>query len=1047
MTRYLSMKQRIAKAMLIAALAVILPPAHAEDIDLFAVPTPAGDLPNVLFVIDNTANWSTAFTNEMSALAAVFRDLPEDKFNIGIMLAAETGTGNSSIGGGYVRAAIRRMDASNKLTYKTLIENLEKDLDKGNGGRTNLTMAEVYYYFTGGTPFAGNGKIKTDYLENVCSGTSCNLVCDRRSCSAAERARAPATNAVFALPGNALDSFSDTTYNSPIFDGSCAKNFIIYLSNGANQGNNDDNKEANDRLRAAGGDTTEIPLTPNGSQSDPSDEWARFLATSRVAAKTYTIDVNAETTGQGPGWSAMLNSMADVSGGKYFSVKSETGAGKEIADAVLAALSEIQSVNSVFASVSLPVSVNTQGSFLNQVYVGLFRPEQAPRWNGNLKQYKLNLESGGQLRLVDADGTRAINTTTGFITECARSFWTPSVIDTYWRFKPLGSCIPPGTLAADAYAISNFPDGNVVEKGGQGFMLRRTSVAARVLKTCPAAIGSCQADALTDFNSSNGGISQALLGAATSTERDALVDWMRGNDNQDENSNTDLVEMRPSVHGDVVHSRPVALNFGTDASPKVGVFYGANDGVLRAINGNRTADIDGAPAGDELWAFVPPEFYGSIKRLRDNTKRIDFFDDISDDATSPKSYGPDGSVSAFFDGSMRWLYSTMRRGGRVVYAFDVNPSNPGDVKLKWKKGCPNQANDSDCITGYSDIGQTWSAPVPLRAKGEPGRPLLILSGGYDTCEDADPHTCTGSTKGNRIYVLDANTGALLKTLNTDRAVIGDVALVPDASTGLAIYAYVADLGGNVYRITIGSDEAPAWTITKIASLGCNSVTTCAPNRKFMFTTDIIRDGDELILLLGSGDREKPLLGYTAATSVSNYFFMLRDKPTDSSWLTSEFGNCSANLLCLNSLFRIDRSSTAAPTAADLGLKKGWFLEMVPTEQVVTSSITIFGTVSFSTQQPQAPTACESGLGITRLYNINYRNGAPPEGETSRFAVLPPVGLPPSPVAGIVILDDGQKVAFCIGCDKDSPLEAKQPKLPFTSTPDEPQARVFWYIEQ
>ena len=50
-------------------------------------------------------------------------------------------------------------------------------------------------------------------------------------------------------------------------------------------------------------------------------------------------------------------------------------------------------MNSVFASASLPVSVNTQGTFLNQVYIGVFRPDAdaLPRWPGNLKQYKLGI--------------------------------------------------------------------------------------------------------------------------------------------------------------------------------------------------------------------------------------------------------------------------------------------------------------------------------------------------------------------------------------------------------------------------------------------------------------------------------------------------------------------------------------------------------------------------------------------------------------------------------------------------------------------------------
>ena len=34
-------------------------PARAEDIDIYAEPNNAGDLPNVLFILDNSANWST----------------------------------------------------------------------------------------------------------------------------------------------------------------------------------------------------------------------------------------------------------------------------------------------------------------------------------------------------------------------------------------------------------------------------------------------------------------------------------------------------------------------------------------------------------------------------------------------------------------------------------------------------------------------------------------------------------------------------------------------------------------------------------------------------------------------------------------------------------------------------------------------------------------------------------------------------------------------------------------------------------------------------
>ena len=107
--------------------------------------------------------------------------------------------------------------------------------------------------------------------------------------------------------------------------------------------------------------------------------------------------------------------------------------------------------------------------------------------------------------------------------------------------------------------------------------------------------------------------------------------------------------------------------------------------------------------------------------------------------------------------------------------------------------------------------------------------MLFFGGGYDTCEDPDPHTCTSTAKGRSVYVLDAEDGSLLREFTTDRPVVADVFVVPDGSTGLAKFAYVADLGGNVYRISGSTANLPfdatapaSWTMTKIASLGCDS---------------------------------------------------------------------------------------------------------------------------------------------------------------------------------------------------------------------------------
>jgi type IV pilus assembly protein PilY1 len=249
-------------------------------------------------------------------------------------------------------------------------------------------------------------------------------------------------------------------------------------------------------------------------------------------------------------------------------------------------------------------------------------------------------------------------------------------------------------------------------------------------------------------------------------------------------------------------------------------------------------------------------------------------------------------------------------------------------------------------------------------------------------------------------------------------------------------------------VDIGTNSPGNWTITKIASLGCATVTTCTNNRKFMFAPDVVADNGGYDLLLGSGDREKPLLG---TSGVSDYFFMVKDRPADSTWLSSEMGNCGSAVLCLNSLVGI---TTSTPSTATLSAKKGWYLALAANEQVVTSAITIFGVVTFSTHQPAMPQAgaCTSNLGIARVYNISYLNAAceictTVNGIQQRFDPLPPnIGLPPSPVAGTVAVG-GQDLPFCIGCSKDSPLQSTQPKVPPGSTLTQPKGRVYWYIQR
>jgi type IV pilus assembly protein PilY1 len=98
-----------------------------------------------------------------------------------------------------------------------------------------------------------------------------------------------------------------------------------------------------------------LPYTSH--QDNYADEWARFLK-QNMGVTTYTVDVDPTPMpgghGNGMGNSALIKNMADISGGKYYRVNSADDDGGKIELILNEIFSEIQAVNSVFASVSLP---------------------------------------------------------------------------------------------------------------------------------------------------------------------------------------------------------------------------------------------------------------------------------------------------------------------------------------------------------------------------------------------------------------------------------------------------------------------------------------------------------------------------------------------------------------------------------------------------------------------------------------------------------------------------------------------------------------------
>jgi type IV pilus assembly protein PilY1 len=463
----------------------------------------------------------------------------------------------------------------------------------------------------------------------------------------------------------------------------------------------------------------------------------------------------------------------------------------------------------------------------------------------------------------------------------------------------------------------------------------------------------------------------------------------------------------------VLHSRPAVINYG--GTTGVAVFYGANDGMLHALNGNQT----GSNAGEELWSFVPEEMFGKLNRLRSNAPAVRLSTTPAATTATPRDYFVDGPIGVYqsvrADGttSRAVIFVGMRRGGRQLYAFDV--TNPAAPTFLWKK------TSSD----LPKMGQTWSEPKLGRVKGNTN-PVLIFGGGYDAAAE-DSNVPGTTTMGNTVFVLDAFTGAKLKEFGSiGRSVPSDVSLVDSDFDGYIDRAYAVDLGGQVWRMdfenTAGVGDTSNWSIVKLADLSGGTIT----GRKFFYPPSVVLTRGFTALMFGSGDREKPLLSAT-----QDHFFSIFDRHT-------EKGPAAASVTPIT----FDTLAAATSTSSTSGA--GCYLTLDQGEKVVNAATTIGGKSHFGTNQPKdmvSTTTCTGDLGTAKGYTMPLFCTA------ASSTVYPGGGLPPSSIAGTVTIRnaDGSSTNrhFYTGGDQAlGPLAPSDPNIKIAK----PRSRIYWYQE-
>lgn len=869
--------------------------------------------------------WKTG--TRISVVQSAAKNLVNSLSNVNVGLMRYNTSQNT---GGRVIVPVTPLTSSSRTTLTSAIDGLSAS------GFTPLseTLYEAYRYYSGQTPTYG---------------------------------LSPNASVSTALSGG--------KYISPM-QYSCQRNFVVFLTDGLPTYDDDlVTKSYYSTAMAATGGTCDAAssapynlsgwgtggnLGTTAGSGDPNS--GRCLGA--LAKYMFNSDLNSSLAGQqnvqtyfiGFGDDpdlrtafSYLQNAASKGGGQAFTAGDLT----TLQQVLTAIVSNILQISTTFTAPTVAVNAFNRTQTLNDLYVSVFQPATNYHWPGNLKRYLL--QNG---KIVDANGQDAVDSATGFFKSSAQSIWSPTVD---------GTNIPVGGAA------NQIPDW---DPAGNPHRNVYTFIGAN-----PSSPVTLSGNDLTSLTSANSALTTTLLGVSSSTLRDTVIAYARGEDVRDENSNQSTTDSRRTM-GDPLHAQPAAVIYGgTPAAPDATdgvIFVAENDGFLHAFR---------TDTGAELWAFIPQEILPNLRLLYSNSPQ------------SQKRYTLDGSVKVLkYDvngdgvidpaaGDRVFIYFSQGRGGSTYYALDVtDKQNP---KFMWSLGASQ----------LPGIGQAWSSPQLARVsiggntQTSKQKLVLVFAGGYDPAEESEPYSASDSV-GNAVYMIDAvagtvlwraggtGSGADLVLPSMDHAIPSDVAVLDTNGDGYADRLYVGDLGGQIWRfdITNGNSRASLVNGGVLASLGDHDLATptLADNRRFYNAPDVSvvqRRGLPAFvdLAIGSGYRGHPL-----SVAAQDRFYAIRDYAPFASLTSAQY----AALPRIKDADLADITSSVAPALA--ATAKGWKLLLnQPSnswqgEKVLSSATTLNNQVLFTTYTPggNAVGLCQPALGVNKFYAVSVIDGSP-----------------------------------------------------------------------
>ena len=639
---------------------------------------------------------------------------------------------------------------------------------------------------------------------------------------------------------------------------------------------------------------------------------------------------------------------------------------QELLGAFQSILKTVKDVNATFVSPGVAVNQLNRLTHKDELYFALFKPSEGSNWPGNLKKYKIDGDT-----ILDKNGLPAVDDGNGFFSEQAHSYW------------------------------SVLTDGNDVRQGGAASKLS----LARNLFTF--SVPGPLANSANRLHENNISLTGALLNiemlSDVITVRSNLLKWVRGVDLKDDDGDGDTSDIRLQM-GDPIHSQPVIVNYSATDSA---IFVATNQGFLHSFD---------AQTGSENFAVIPQELLGNLYEFyRENT-------------TSNHIYGLDGDLVLRHFEDKIYLYVGMRRGGRNYYTFDItSKTNPILV---------HQIVGGN--SGFEKLGQTWSRPTVTKIKvGETIRNVLIFGGGYDVEQDNKVARSADSV-GNAVFIVDADTGALIWSASNSGAdlLLGDmeysiparISVIDRDNDGLADHMYVADLGGQLFRLDIHNGLGRSELVSGglLADLGGD---LAEDNRRFYYAPDVAQistiDENFYAVAIGSGYRAHPL-----NAEIQDSFYMLKDFGIFTKDEQGDYGlpenpftrddlyDATAHLLTSSDQTVVEEQGAIYANRA------GWLVDLGSGgEKVLASPLILNYQVFFTTYLPASAndSLCAPPSGNSRAYLVELINGNAVvdlnnDNQTThqdRFTNLKQTGIAPDTK---ILIEDILQPVVCLGTE-------------------------------